>query len=752
MFTPDLQAALTRALHLADSFGHDLVTLEHLLHALTEELTVRGALAALGADPVEVRADLEAEFEQLEGNGEPPELTLAVQRVLHRAVLQLRAAGREDTPADGVRVLAELLDEEDSPARYALESRGVTRVDVLAWISHGRARMPGANEKRSVTGVNDPAEEGGAASEPLEAYTEDFTARARAGQLDPVIGRDAEIERALHVLARRTKNNPVLVGEPGVGKTAIAEGLAARLTEPDAPAFLQGARVLALDMGALLAGTRYRGDFEERLKAVLDALKGEQAVLFIDELHTIVGAGAVQGGSLDAANLLKPMLARGELRIMGATTNAELRHLQQDKALWRRFQPIDVPEPDEETAVRILRGLAPRYAAHHGVTYTDAALDVSVQLSARHLRDRHLPDKAIDVIDEAGAARSARGAGGTIDVPDVEATVARMARVPVGRVSAEQTRTLATLETDLQARVFGQDEAVRQVAGAVKLARAGLRDPRRPQGAFLFAGPTGVGKTELARALADVLGVNLIRFDMSEYGEAHTVSRLIGAPPGYVGFDQGGLLTDGLARTPHAVVLLDEIEKAHPDIYNVFLQLLDHGTLTDHTGKVADARGAVFIFTTNAGAADAARPALGFGRADRAGEESEAVNRTFTPEFRNRLDAVIHFRALPRDVMTRVVDKFVAQLAGQLAERDVRLSVTPTARERLATLGFDPALGARPLARVIETRLARPLADELLFGRLQQGGSVVADVNDAGEFTFRVRRKTPRAGEPRPVD
>jgi len=469
---------------------------------------------------------------------------------------------------------------------------------------------------------------------------------------------------------------------------------------------------------------------------VLAALDGQNAVLFIDELHTLVGAGATEGGNVDAANLLKPALARGRLRVLGATTPAEVRHLEKDRALWRRFQTVEVPEPSETDALAILRGLAPGYAAHHGVTYTDEALDAAVRLSARHLRDRFLPDKAIDVIDEAGAARSSAGQGGEIAEADIEATVARMARVPVGAVKAEEVQSLATLEADLGARVFGQDAAVSAVSSAVKLARAGLRDPQKPQGAFLFAGPTGVGKTELARALADRLGVTLTRFDMSEYQEAHTVARLIGAPPGYVGFDQGGLLTDAVEKNPHSVLLLDEIEKAHPDVYNLFLQLMDHGTLTDHTGKKVDGRGVILIFTTNAGAADASRPALGFSREGRAGEEAEAVKRTFTPEFRNRLDAVIHFRPLAPEVMGSVVDKFLRELEAQLSERGVALSVTPAARALLARLGYDPQLGARPLARVIEERVKRPLADELLFGRLQGGGAVTVDA-DAEGFSFR---------------
>ncbi len=739
MIGEHLQLAIARAADHARSAGHEYVTQEHLLLALTRDPEALEALLALGVNVEALRDDLEEHLSALERlEGVDPEFTLGVHRVVQGAVLQLHASGKGAQEADGARVLVELLEEEDSLARSVLEARGVTRLDVLNFVSHGVARVEGRSRERRVAGVDGPLPDGGDAPEqdPLSAFTTDLTVQARAGEFDPVIGRDPELTRVVHVLARRTKNNPVLVGEPGVGKTALAEGLAQRVADGAAPGFLKGAAVYALDLGALLAGTRYRGDFEERLKGVLAALDGVNAVLFIDELHTLVGAGATEGGSVDAANLLKPALARGRLRVLGATTPAELRHLEKDRALWRRFQTVEVMEPSPEDAREIVRGLAPKYAAHHGVAFTPEALDAAVHLSVRHLRDRFLPDKAIDVLDEAGAARSSAGQGGVVGAPDIEATVARMARVPVGAVKAEEVQSLATLEADLKGRVYGQDRAVEAVASAVKLARAGLRDPQKPQGAFLFAGPTGVGKTELARALADRLGVPLSRFDMSEYQEAHTVARLIGAPPGYVGFDQGGLLTDAVAKHPHSVLLLDEIEKAHPDVYNIFLQLMDHGTLTDHAGKKVDGRGLVLIFTTNAGAADASRPALGFSREGRAGEEAEAVKRTFTPEFRNRLDAVIHFRPLSREVMGSVVDKFLRELEGQLAERKVKLNVTPAARARLAELGYDPVMGARPLSRVIEAQVKRPLADQLLFGRLKEGGRVTVGLKD-GAFTFR---------------
>ncbi len=730
MIAEQFRDTIQRAADLAGERGHEYVTLEHLLYALTDDPDARPALSASGTDLTRLKHDLDAVLDTFETVNGSPELTFGLQEVVQDALLQRHASGKGHEAVTGDLVLIELMEQPDSFARAALEAQGVTRLSLLEYVSHG------GNGEKEVAGLEGAAPDSEAAPDPLAAYTADLTQQAEDGALDPVIGRHDELTRMLHILARRTKNNPVLVGEPGVGKTALAEALAQHVVGGEAPGFLKGARIYALDMGALIAGTRYRGDFEQRLKAVLKALENQNSVLFIDELHTLVGAGATEGGSMDAANLLKPALARGKLRVLGATTPQELRHLEKDRALWRRFGVVDVPEPSEEDALAILRGLQSRYAEHHHVTYSDAALDAAVKLSARYVRDRFLPDKAIDVIDEAGAARSVRGEGGQITETDIEATVARIARVPVGQVRAEEVQSLASLEADLGARVYGQDAAVKALSSAVKLARAGLRDARKPQGAFLLAGPTGVGKTELARALSERLGVELLRFDMSEYQEAHTVARLIGAPPGYVGFDQGGLLTDAIARQPNAVLLLDEIEKAHPDVYNLFLQLLDHGTLTDHAGKKIDGRGLMVLFTTNAGAADASRPGLGFSKVSRQGEMLEAVKRMFAPEFRNRLDAVIAFAPLSESVMAQVVDKFLKELDAQLAGRNVTLTVTPAARALLAKLGYDPSMGARPLARVIEDKLKRPLADELLFGRLSGGGRATVGVRD-GELEVR---------------
>lgn len=797
MISKSVRNAIDEATEYAKEAGHEYVTQEHLLLALTHTVEVVRILLSLEVSISDVREKTKTFLDGMEkldhiehmsdarkvydeddinvfsilemidnlDDARVPQFTIGMQRILDRAVLQMRASGRETEEVDGVRVLIEILGETDSHACHILERLGVTRIDVIRRLMRDLVErdahhmydtdQAGETSHSFVGSMNDDDSE-----DVLDTYTVDLIAEAKAGAFDPLIGREAELERMVHILARRRKNNLVLVGEAGVGKTALAEGLAQRIVSGEVPPFLKKAHVYTLDLGALLAGTRYRGDFEQRLKAVLATLEDQDVVLFIDEIHTLVGAGATEGGTMDAANLLKPALGRGKLRVLGATTSAEVRHLEKDRALWRRFQTIDVIEPSQEDAVQILHGLVGKYAEHHGVEYSEEAIVAAVQLSARYLRDKQLPDKAIDVLDEAGAAFSSRGVGdGTasagkgakksakkkktrktkaahISVVDIEATVARMARVPLGTVKAEEVTSLASLEDDLKKRVFGQTSAIHAVANAVKLARAGLRQARKPQGMFLFAGPTGVGKTELARALAGRLGIHLARFDMSEYQEAHTVARLIGAPPGYVGFDQGGLLTEAIAKNPHAVLLLDEIEKAHPDVYNIFLQLMDYGTLADHSGKEIDGRGLIIIFTTNAGAAEASRSPLGFTRETRSGEAVEAIKRKFSPEFRNRLDAVLHFESLSKEVMSDIVDKFISELQAQLTERQVELHLTSAARLCLAELGYDPVMGARPLERVIEEKIKRPLADKLLFGNLKAGGKITVDVGKTNQHDF----------------
>jgi ATP-dependent Clp protease ATP-binding subunit ClpA len=723
--TPTLERSIRRALEIALERGHEYAGLEHLLLALLDDPDASRVLQYCKVNLEHLRALLEESLRQFESvPGSEPEPTTAFQRVIQRAVWQMRSAGRDQ--ANGANVLVAIMDERQSAAYALLEQLGVSRLDLTSAISKGA--LP-----RGVSSNIEPVQVGeegaGVAQNPLEAYCTNLTERARKGELDPLVGREKELERILTVLSRRQKNNPLLVGDPGVGKTALVEGLAQHIVAQTAalplPSRLVGAEVFALDMGSLLAGTRYRGDFEERVKAVMKALEAHpNAILFIDEIHTIVGAGSTTGSTVDASNLLKPALT-GKLRCIGATTFAEYKHFEKDRAIARRFQKIDIGEPSHADAVKILEGLKPRLEAHHQLTYTKAALERAVELAARHLSERRLPDSALDVLDEAGAAQALLPPGkrkNRIGVAEVEATVARIARIPAKNLSRDDEAVLANLEQELKGAVFGQDKAVEEVASAIKLSRAGLRDPQKPMGSYLFAGPTGVGKTELARQLAASLGVPLLRFDMSEYMEKHSVSRLIGAPPGYVGFDQGGLLTDAVLQNPHCVLLLDEIEKAHPDLYAILLQVMDYGKLTDHNGKNVDFRSVVLIMTTNAGAAEASERRVGFLGGTRSEASDEALKRMFTPEFRNRLDAIVHFDPLSPTVMQQIVGKFLRQLEAQLKERKVTLEVRPEALAWLAEKGYDPLMGARPLARLIQEKIKKPLADLLLFGPLKHGG------------------------------
>ncbi len=736
MLSTELQNTLERALHLARGMGHEYLTLEHLLHALLDDTDAQAVLRGCGINLERLAVQIGELLEGLEVTDEEPETTLALQRTLQRAMLQMQAAGRDQ--ATGAQVLVALLEEKGSRACNLLEQQGLTRLDALEYISHGKTKV---GVKPSSTTQIPTADEGNTANDPLEAYCSNLSHKAKNGKIDPLIGRADELERMMQVLNRRRKNNPLLVGDPGVGKTAIVEGLALRIFKNDVPESLQGCTVYALDMGALLAGTRYRGDFEERLKAVMTALmplEGEPAksILFIDEIHTVVGAGAVSGGSLDASNILKPALSSGNLRCIGATTYGEYKALEKDRALSRRFQKIDIAEPNLSDALEIVRGLAPIYAQHHGLEYSPEALEAAVTLSHTYITDRKLPDKAIDVIDEAGAAQSLLAQKPQVlGVSHIESVVAKMARLPLGEVNLDDTERLRNLEGQLGAVVFGQDKAVKEVSSAVKLARAGLRAENKPVGSYLFSGPTGVGKTELAKRLAEILGCTFTRFDMSEYMEKHSVSRLIGAPPGYVGFDQGGLLTDAVNQNPRSVVLLDEIEKAHPDLYNILLQVMDYGKLTDNSGRVVDFRGVVLIMTTNAGAAELAKGQLGFARAGNSGEDLEAIKNLFTPEFRNRLDATVRFEPLSSEVMHRVVDKFLLELQTQLDSKKVSLELSLDAKTWLAQKGYDRLLGARPLARVIQEKIKKPLADELLFGTLKHGGKVMVRL-EGDELVF----------------
>ena len=736
MLSKNLEKSLHRAFGLAGERRHEYATLEHLLLAMTEDEDAIPVLKACGVDIDRLRHDLETFVDnRLKGiitqTPSEPLPTAGFQRVVQRAAVHVQSSGRKEVT--GANVLVALFSERDSHAVSFLENQGMTRLDAVDYISHGKAKVPGRARARRVSGSE---EESGAESntkqgnEALAAYCVDLNQKAREGRVDPLIGREHEVERTIQVLCRRTKNNPLYVGEPGVGKTAIAEGLARKIVDGEVPDVLKESIIYALDMGALLAGTRYRGDFEERLKAVLSELKKKpNSVLFIDEIHTIIGAGATSGGSMDASNLLKPSLQSGDLRCIGSTTYKEYRnYFEKDRALVRRFQKIDVPEPTIGDAVEIMKGLKPVYEKHHHVSYTDDAIKAAVELSARYIHDRKLPDKAIDVIDEVGAAQMLRTPDlrkTTIEVPDIEEIVAKIARIPPKSVSKDDAELLRNIDRDLKTVVFGQDRAIDQLSASIKLARAGLRSPEKPIGSYLLAGPTGVGKTEVTRQLARLLGLEVIRFDMSEYMERHSVSRLIGAPPGYVGFDQGGLLTDKVNQHPHCVVLFDEIEKAHPDVFNVLLQVMDYGKLTDHNGRTVDFRNVILCMTTNAGAADIAKPALGFGREQRHDEDDEAINRLFAPEFRNRLDAIIKFANLGPESMSKVVDKFVAELEVQLADRKVFIELSDGARRWLAEKGYDRLFGARPLARVIQEYLKKPLAEEVLFGKLANGGGTV---------------------------
>ena len=746
MLSRNLEKTLHKALAFAGERHHEYVTLEHLLLALCEDTDAMTVMRACGVDldrlAVDVRGFVDAELGGLvSSQGGEPAPTTGFQRVVQRAAIHVQSSGREEVT--GANILVALFSERESHAVYFLRQHDMTRLDAVNYISHGIAKQPGLSETRTVHGVDDSPSEDDVVKkghEALEAYCVNLNRRAIEGKIDPLIGRESEVERTIQVLCRRSKNNPLYVGDPGVGKTAIAEGLARRIVTGDVPEVLKSAVIFSLDMGALLAGTRYRGDFEERLKQVMKELESlPHAVLFIDEIHTVIGAGATSGGSLDASNLLKPALASGAIRCVGSTTYKEFRsHFEKDRALVRRFQKIDVVEPSIEDAIKILHGLKPYYEKHHNVKYTAEAVKAAVELSAKYIGDRRLPDKAIDIIDEAGAARmllpeSRRRK--TVTLRDVEEIVAKIARIPPKSVSSDDREALRNLERDLKTMVFGQDAAIEALSSAIKLARAGLRDTEKPIGNYLFAGPTGVGKTEVARQLACSLGIELLRFDMSEYMERHSVSRLIGAPPGYVGFDQGGLLTDSIDQHPHSVLLLDEIEKAHPDLFNIMLQVMDHGKLTDHNGKTIDFRNVIIIMTTNAGAQDLAKNAIGFMREGREGDDKEAIEQLFTPEFRNRLDAIISFGSLSMDVVEKVVDKFVMELESQLGERDVRIELTPEARHWLAQRGYDRTMGARPLGRVIQEHIKRPLAEELLFGKLAHGGSVtISIVDDALSF------------------
>jgi len=740
-FSRNLERSLHRALAYANDRQHEYATLEHLLLALTEDEDAIAVMQACNVEVPKLREALQRYVdEELQNlvvdSDEDAKPTAGFQRVIQRALIHVQTSGRE--AVTGANVLVAIFSERESHAVYFLQQQDMTRLDAVSYISHGIAKRGGQGESRPVRGAEEQAagetvvKKG---AEALAAYCVNLNEKSLAGKIDPLIGREREIERTIQILCRRTKNNPLFVGDPGVGKTAIAEGLARKIVRGEVPEVLKTATIFALDMGSLLAGTRYRGDFEERVKAVLTELEEyEGAILFVDEIHTVIGAGATSGGAMDASNLLKPALQGGQIRCIGSTTYKEFRnYFEKDRALLRRFQKIDVDEPTVDDAVKIMMGLKPYYEEFHKVRYTSDAVKASVELSAKYINDRKLPDKAIDVIDEVGASQMLVAEGKrkkTIGVKEIEEVIAKIARIPPKTVSKDDTEALRNLASELQAVVFGQDKAIEALAAAIKMARAGLREGEKPIGSYLFSGPTGVGKTEVARQLAKIMGIELVRFDMSEYMERHTVSRLIGAPPGYVGFDQGGLLTDAIDQHPHAVLLLDEIEKAHPDLFNLLLQVMDHGKLTDHNGKTIDFRSVILIMTTNAGAFEASKQAIGFGRGRKEGEDEEAIKRLFTPEFRNRLDAVIQFAGLKPEIVALVVDKFILELENQLADRSVAIELTDEARIWIATKGYDDMYGARPLARFIQENVKKKLADELLFGRLAKGGTVLIKLKD----------------------
>ena len=762
-FSRSLEKALHQALAAANERRQEYATLEHLLFALVDDQDAAAVMRACNVDLERLRRDLsdyiDAELENLVvDSDDDSKPTASFQRVIQRAVIHVQSSGREEVT--GANVLVAIFAERESHAAFFLQEQEMTRYDAVNYISHGIAKRAGMSGERGRDNDDEATpEEAGPKrkTDALEAYCVNLNEKAKKGKVDPLIGRDTEVRRTIQVLCRRQKNNPLFVGDPGVGKTAIAEGLAKRIVDGEVPEVLNDSTIFALDMGALLAGTRYRGDFEERLKQVVKEVEEYPgAIMFIDEIHTVIGAGATSGGAMDASNLLKPALSSGAIKCIGSTTYKEYRQFfEKDRALVRRFQKIDVAEPSVEDAIEILKGLKPHYEEFHQLRYTNDAIKTAVELSHRYINDRKLPDKAIDVIDETGASQMlvpAPKRRKTVGVKEIEATVATMARIPPKTVSKDDAEVLLNIETNLKRVVYGQESAIAVLSSAIKLARAGLREPNKPIGSYLFSGPTGVGKTEVARQLAELMGVELLRFDMSEYMERHTVSRLIGAPPGYVGFDQGGLLTDGVDQHPHSVLLLDEIEKAHPDLFNILLQVMDHGKLTDHNGKQVDFRNVILIMTTNAGAADQARAPIGFNRQRREGEDMDAINRMFTPEFRNRLDAVVPFSPLPQDVVHRVVEKFVMQLEAQLADRNVTFELSEDAIKWLAEEGYDEKMGARPLGRVIQEHIKRPLADQVLFGDLKKGGTVKVTVteDEDGKKSLSLEAIADPAGPARP--